>query len=102
MTSKRLAASRDITVEGVPLKLDMNMIGIASLHDFKGSKLEESVHRPLPRACSLVVFAMEVYPEILEPTRAGRQMGEAIYSDIAQNWLIWKSTESFSQFMAIL
>lgn len=64
---------------------DVDMVGIASLDNLKGTKLEESVLRLLPTARSMVVVAMEVYPEILDLTSPEQTMGAASLNEIRNN-----------------
>ncbi len=63
-------------------RLDVDTVGVASLAEWKGTKLEESALRLLPQARSVVVFAMEIYPEILDLTSPGRMMGAASTNDL--------------------
>ena len=56
-------------------KLDIDLVGICDLAQWKGTKLEETALRLLPEARSVVVFAMEIYQEILDlcsPERVSR------------------------------
>jgi len=62
--------------------LDVDAVGIAGPGEWKGTKLEESALALLPEAQSVVVFAMEIYPEILNHTRPGRAMGQASLNDL--------------------
>ncbi|MFC1913667.1 hypothetical protein ACFLXF_00090 [Chloroflexota bacterium] len=73
-------ASKELS-ELIP-KLDVDAVGVVNLDDVKGSKLEESVRRLLPEARSVVVFAMEVYPEVLDNTQPGRTTGMASMNDL--------------------
>ncbi len=63
-------------------KLDVNAVGIASLAEWKGTKLEETALRLLPQARSVIVFAMEVYPEIIDLVSPERIMGVASMTDL--------------------
>ena len=63
-------------------KLEVDAVGIASLAEWKGTKLEETALRLLPQARSVVIFAMEIYPEILDLTSPGRMMGTASTHDV--------------------
>jgi len=56
-------------------KLDVDLVGICSVDDFKGTKLEEMALRLLPGTNSIVVFAMEVFPEILGLAKSERITG---------------------------
>ena len=62
--------------------IDVSAIGVARLAEWKGTKLEESAVKLLPKARSVIVFAAEIYPEILDLTSPGRTMGEASMNDL--------------------
>ena len=62
--------------------LDVDLMGVANMDGLKGTRLEESVLRLLPTAQSMVVVAMEVYPEILDLTSPEQNMGAANLNDI--------------------
>jgi epoxyqueuosine reductase len=62
--------------------LEVDMVGVARLRDFKGTPLWESARRLLPPARSIVVVGMEVYPEFLDLVAHERGMGEANLNDI--------------------
>lgn len=63
-------------------KLDVDVVGVASLEDWKGTKLEETALKLLPQARSVVVFAMEIYREILDLASPGRAMGVTSLNDL--------------------
>ena len=63
-------------------KLDVSAVGIASLAEWKGTKLEESALSVLPKARSVVVFAMELFREVLDLTKPERIMGAASLNDL--------------------
>ncbi|MFC2021798.1 4Fe-4S binding protein [Chloroflexota bacterium] len=63
-------------------KLDVDAVGVTSLAEWKGTKLEESALRLLPEARSVLVFAMEVYPEFLALASPGKTMGVASLNDL--------------------
>jgi len=63
-------------------RLEVDAVGIASLDEWKGTKLEETALRLLPTARSAVVFGMEIYQEILDHARPGRTMGLASLNDL--------------------
>jgi len=81
MMSDGSSANRS-TVSQVVSKLDVDAVGIVSLADHKGASLEEITTRLLPEARSVVVVAMEIYPEILQLHRPGRTMGEASLNEM--------------------
>lgn len=64
-------------------KLDIDSVGIASLDDLKGTKLAESALKLLPTARSMVVLAMEVYPEVINLTSPERITGTISLNDLA-------------------
>lgn len=67
-------------------RLDVDAVGVASIARWKGTKLEETALRLLPRAKSVVAVAMEVYPEIVALASAQTVMGAASLTDlIARN-----------------
>jgi len=63
-------------------KLDVDAAGIVSLADWKGTRLEETAVKLLPRARSVVVLAMEIYQEILDLVSPGKVMGVASLNDL--------------------
>ena len=63
-------------------EFDVSAIGVASLAEWEGTRLEESAIKLLPEARSVIVFAMEIYPEILDLTSPGRIMGAASMYDL--------------------
>lgn len=67
-------------------ELDADIVGVAALGDWKGTRLEETALRLLPQAKSVVVMAMEIYPEVLDLTSPERVTGAASANDLyAQN-----------------
>ena len=63
-------------------RLDVDAFAVVSLKGLAGSKLEQDALRLLPETRSVVVFAMEVYREILGLAKPGRTMGAAPLSDL--------------------
>ncbi len=63
-------------------KLDVDVVGIASLAEWKGTKLEDTALRLLPQARSFIVLAMEIYPEILDLAPPERITGAASLNDL--------------------
>jgi len=82
MTGERKTATTNTTLQDLISKLDVDAVGIASLAEWKGTKLEETALRLLPQARSVVVFAMEICPEILDLTSPERIMGVASLNDL--------------------
>ena len=50
MTIKRKSSVENSTLQELIPTLDVDAVGIASLNEFKGTKLEETALRLLPRA----------------------------------------------------
>ena len=82
MINKRKTTTQNAILLDVISKVDVDAVGIASLAEWKGTKLEETALRLLPQARSVVVFTMEVYPEILDLTSPERIMGAASMNDL--------------------
>ena len=59
MTSKQKTAIEGTALADFISKLDVDAVGIVSLAEWKGTKLEETALRLLPQAHSVVVLAME-------------------------------------------
>ena len=69
-------------LEELRLELDADIVGVASLSDWKGTRLEERALRLLPQAKSIVVIAKEIYPEILDLSSSERITGAASLNDV--------------------
>ncbi|MFC1908797.1 hypothetical protein ACFLXD_02890 [Chloroflexota bacterium] len=82
MTNQRETTLRATSLDNLLSRLDVDMVGVASLADWKGTRLEETALKLLPQAHSVVVFGMEVYPEILDLSSPSRVTGEASTSDL--------------------
>lgn len=71
-----------VTAESLELqkaisKLDVDLVGVASISEWRNTPLAETALKLLPRACSVVVVAMEVYREVVDLAAPGRTMGAA-------------------------
>jgi epoxyqueuosine reductase len=77
MSNERKTVTESSTLQDAISKLDVDALGIANLADWEGTKLEETALRLLPETRSVVVFAMEIYSEILNHTSHERVMGAA-------------------------
>lgn len=82
MNVKRERSAENSTLHNLIPTLDVDVIGITSLNEFKGTKLEETALRLLPQTQSVIVFAMEIYPEILTHSRPERTTGQASLNDL--------------------
>lgn len=82
--SGKLMSTVSATVANIIPKLDVDMVGIVKLAEWKGTKLEESALRFLPQTSSVVTFAMTYYPEILALTSHERTMGAASMNELLE------------------
>ncbi|MFC2051421.1 4Fe-4S dicluster domain-containing protein [Chloroflexota bacterium] len=82
MVKEMKSAMKKVTLQDLVPKLDVDAVGVASLAEWKGTKLEETALRLLPQAHSVVVFAMEIYPEVLDLSSPSRITGEASLNDL--------------------
>jgi len=82
MIKQRESITVNTNLQDLMPKLDVDRVGIFSLAEWKGTKLEATALRLLPQARSVAVFAMEIYPEILDLTSPGGMMGEASLNDL--------------------
>ena len=87
MEENKLADLQKINSKSSLLKelgpeLDADIVGVAVLNDWKGTRLEETALRLLSQAKSVVVLAMEIYPEVLDLTSPERVTGAASANDL--------------------
>lgn len=82
MISKQKTTVENTALTDFISKVDVDAVGIASLAEWKETKLEETALKLLPQARSVVVLAMEIYPEILDLTSPGRTTGAASMNDL--------------------
>ncbi len=82
MSGERKTATENSALRKLISELEVDAVGIASLAEWKGTKLEETALRLLPQARSVIVFAMEIYPEILALTSPERITGAASMNDL--------------------
>ena len=85
MADKQKTATENATLWDLIPKLDVNKVGVVRLSEWKGTKLEESALNLLPQARSAVVFAREIYPEILDLVSAVRTTGAASLNDLLES-----------------
>lgn len=72
---------KDFFHDSLP-KIDVDLIGICNLSQWENTKLEETALRLLPETHSVVVFAMEIYTEVLDLSSPKRVMGAASTNDL--------------------
>lgn len=82
MTEKRKVVAENTILSDLLPKLEVNAVGVASLTEWKGTRLEETALKLLPQARSVVVLAMEIYPEVLDLVSPTRMMGVASGNDL--------------------
>ena len=82
MTEKRKTATENGILQDLMPKLEVNAVGVARLADWKGTKLEETALRLLPQTRSVIVFATEIYREILKLTSPERITGAVSLNDL--------------------
>jgi epoxyqueuosine reductase len=82
MSVQQESSSWDAILEEIKAGSEVDTIGTAALKDWKGTRLEETAQRLLPQAKSIVVMAMEIYPEILDLASPERITGAASLNDV--------------------
>lgn len=82
MIKKQKIIEKNIALRELIPSLDVDSVGIVSLAEWEGTKLGQTALALLPEARSVVVFAMEIYPEILNHTRPRRTMGQASLNEL--------------------
>ncbi len=82
MAKEKDASGASTKLQDLIFKLEVDAVGIASLDEWRGTKLEETALRLLPTARSIVVLAMEVYREILEQVALNKKIECALMSDL--------------------
>ena len=82
MTNVKKAGTFKKTSQNVLTGLDADVIGVASLTQLKGSRLEESALALLPETRSIVVFGLEIHREILDLSSPSRIQGAASTTDL--------------------
>ena len=80
--SQQKSGTWDAVLEEVKTGSDIDIVGSAALEYWKGTRLEEAALSLLPQAKSIVVMAMEIYPEILDLASAERITGAASLNDV--------------------
>jgi epoxyqueuosine reductase len=77
-----IMSHREAMLQEALAGIEADAYGVASVTDLAGGKLHEQVVALLPEAKSIVAFAMEIYPEVLDYCRPTRTMGEASPQDL--------------------
>ncbi len=79
--SERASGRSGVVEEALP-RLEVDAFGVASVADLAERRLREQVLALLPGARSIVVLAMEVFPEVLDHSRPDKAVGEASPRDM--------------------
>ena len=82
MTEQREMSGADGILQRIEPDLEVDLVGVASLADWKGTKLEETARVLLPAAKSVVVFSMEIMREVLDLSSPTRIQGAASTTDL--------------------
>ena len=82
MVNKGKSAEAKVSLQDLTSEVEVDVLGVTSLAGWRGTGLEEAALKLLPQARSLLVFAMEIYPEILDLTSSERIMGVAPLNDL--------------------
>jgi len=85
MGNKPESATASTKLQYLIPELDVDAVGIASLAEWEGTELEKTALKLLPQVRSVVVLAMEIYPEILDLTSPKTIMGAALMNDLANS-----------------
>ena len=64
-------------IQGMKNKLDVELIGVASVQDSPSMELKERVGALLPKAKSVVVLGKEIYKEVISLLKPSKEAGEA-------------------------
>jgi epoxyqueuosine reductase len=68
-------------------KIDVDLISIASIKDRKATRLEKMALNLLPETNSIIVFALEIYPEVLGHSRPEKIAGAPAPNDLLDRHL---------------
>ena len=82
MVRQKKTDNANVILQDLISKLDVDAVGVTSLAEWKGTKLEETALRLLPEARSVVVFAKEISPEILDLSTHSRTVGAPSMDDL--------------------
>ncbi len=82
MANEKDASEASTKLQDIIYKLEVDAAGIASLAEWKGTKLEETAIGLLPTARSVVVLAMEIYREILDHASIGKRIDDVPTGDL--------------------
>lgn len=80
--AKKKATKIDLKVQEALSKLEVEIVGVATIDDVKGTPLEAAAKKLLPSVRSIVVMGMEVYSEFLDLTSPETTMGTANLNDL--------------------
>lgn len=82
MTEQSKTDNTRTIIQNTLSKLDVDAVGVASLSDWKGTRLEETAMRLLPEAHTIVVLAIEISSEALDLSTHSRTLGAPSMNDL--------------------
>ena len=69
-------------IQEMKSKLDVELIGVASVEESNSKELKSSATSLLPGAKSVVVLGKEIYKEVISLLRPSKEVGEAEYGEL--------------------
>jgi epoxyqueuosine reductase len=84
MPAKKQTVKIDNKVQEELAKLEVDVMGVASIADMEDKKLKAAALALLPMVNSIIVVGMEVWPEFLDLTSPEMKAGEANLNDVYQ------------------
>jgi len=93
MAIKKSALKIDKDVQGILVKLEVDMVGVARIEALKDKRMKDAILGLLPAAKSMVVVGVEIWPEFLDLTSPEMTAGGININDIFQqhnNYLLGK------------
>ena len=82
MANGRKVATKSADLRDFITRLDVDVVGIVNLSEWKETELEKTALKLLPQTHSVVVFAMEIFPEFLDLTSPKTIMGAPPMNDL--------------------
>ena len=82
MTGEKETSRADALLQRISPDLEVDLVGVASLSDWKGTKLQETALALLPEARSVVVLGAEIMREVLDLSSPERTQGAASTTDL--------------------
>lgn len=77
-----MISGRESLLQDALSRVEIDAYGVASVQELTEPRLRDQVTALMPEAKSVVVFAMEVFPEVLDHSKPQKTMGEASARDL--------------------